>query len=89
MIAASKQVYFVSRAEWRAWLEENHATAREAWLVHYKKYTGKPGLSLEEAVEEALCFGWIDGVLMPIHEEKKEIRNHDHWPIRRQRISAD
>src|SRR5512136_2082325 len=65
---------FISRDEWRAWLEENHATATEAWLVHNKKHTGKPGLALEEAVEEALCFGWIDGVLKPIDEEKYALR---------------
>ncbi len=74
MITTSKQVHFVNRAEWRAWLEENSATAKEAWLVHYKKHTGKPGLSLKEAVEEALCFGWIDGVLKPIDAEKYALR---------------
>ncbi len=65
---------FANRDDWRAWLEENHATAKEVWLVHDKKHTGKLGLSLEEAVEEALCFGWIDGVLMPINEEKYALR---------------
>jgi len=67
-------LYFTNRDAWRAWLEEHHATAKEAWLLHYKKHTGKPGLSLEEAVEEALCFGWIDSVLKPIDEEKYALR---------------
>ncbi len=49
-----------SRAAWRAWLSRNHATAKEVWLVYRKKHTGKPRLSYPEAVEEALCFGWID-----------------------------
>ena len=48
------------RAVWRRWLEENHAGASEVWLVFYKKHTGKPGPSYNDAVEEALCFGWFD-----------------------------
>ncbi len=70
----SKQLYFNNRDDWRAWLEENHATATGIWLVHYKKHTGKVGLAYEDAVEEALCFGWIDGVLKPIDEEKFALR---------------
>lgn len=53
---------FASRAEWRAWLESHHAHAGEAWLVHYKKSALRPGLTYEDAVEEALCFDWIDGL---------------------------
>ncbi|MCU0449258.1 MAG: YdeI/OmpD-associated family protein [Bernardetiaceae bacterium] len=49
-----------NRAEWRAWLAQNHQTANGVWLVFYKKNSGKPHLSYDEAVEEALCFGWID-----------------------------
>lgn len=49
-----------SRAEWRAWLERHHATEREVWLVYAKKHSGKPTVRYAEAVEEALCFGWID-----------------------------
>jgi uncharacterized protein YdeI (YjbR/CyaY-like superfamily) len=49
-----------NRAEWRAWLEKNHALASSVWLVYYKKHTGKASISYNEAVEEALCFGWID-----------------------------
>jgi len=74
MIIIGQQLRFTNRDEWRAWLEANHATVGEAWLVHYKKHTGQPGLSLEEAVEEALCFGWIDGVLRPIDDEKYALR---------------
>ena len=74
MIIIGQQLRFANRDKWRAWLEENHTTAGEAWLVHYKKHTGQPGLSLEEAVEEALCFGWIDGVLRPIDDEKYALR---------------
>ncbi len=50
----------LSRAEWRAWLEQNHTNDKGVWLITYKKATGKPRVDYEEAVEEALCFGWID-----------------------------
>ncbi len=63
-----------SRHQWRAWLTKNHATAQEMWLVFYKKHTGKPGLSYIEALEEALCFGWIDGILKRIDDEKHTVR---------------
>jgi uncharacterized protein YdeI (YjbR/CyaY-like superfamily) len=63
-----------SRDHWRAWLAENHAAVEEIWLIFYKKHTGKPGLAYVEAVEEALCFGWIDGILKRIDEEKHTVR---------------
>lgn len=63
-----------SRDQWRAWLAENHATATEMCLVFYKKHTGKPGLTYIEALEEALCFGWIDGIVRRIDGEKHTIR---------------
>jgi uncharacterized protein YdeI (YjbR/CyaY-like superfamily) len=53
---------FASAAEFRAWLEENHATERELWVGYYKKGVAKTSMSYAEAVEEALCFGWIDGI---------------------------
>jgi uncharacterized protein YdeI (YjbR/CyaY-like superfamily) len=59
---------FETRAAWRAWLVRNHATEQEIWLVFFKRHTGKPGLAYEEAIEEALCFGWIDGILKRIAE---------------------
>jgi uncharacterized protein YdeI (YjbR/CyaY-like superfamily) len=49
-----------TRDEWRAWLEQNHTRTEGIWLVSYKKATGKPAVDYETAVEEALCFGWID-----------------------------
>lgn len=49
-------------SEWRAWLRAHHGREAEAWLAHVKKGSGKPGLRYEEGVEEALCFGWIDGL---------------------------
>ncbi len=55
-----EQFYAKDRAEWRAWLAENHATAPGVWLIYYKKESGNPRVAYDEAVEEALCFGWID-----------------------------
>ncbi len=53
-------VHADDRATWRAWLEANHATARGAWLVTWRARTGRPTLDYESAVQEALCFGWVD-----------------------------
>jgi uncharacterized protein YdeI (YjbR/CyaY-like superfamily) len=55
-----------SAQEWRAWLAQHHADCKEIWLVYYKKTSGKTGISYEESVEEALCFGWIDGAIKGI-----------------------
>ena len=51
-------------------MQEHHATEDELWLIFYKKHTGKAGLVYEDAVREALCFGWIDGILKRIDDEK-------------------
>jgi uncharacterized protein YdeI (YjbR/CyaY-like superfamily) len=53
-------IYAKNRIEWREWLEENHQTSQGTWLVYYKVKTGKPSVKYAEAVQEALCFGWID-----------------------------
>ena len=52
-----------NRTEWRAWLRKNHRSAKEIWLVYYTKASGKPFIAYSDAVEEALCFGWIDSIL--------------------------
>lgn len=57
------------RSEWRKWLEE-HATSSGVWLVYYKKASGKPSVSYDEAVEEALCFGWIDSRVNALDEQR-------------------
>jgi len=56
-----ERYYARDRAEWREWLAQNHATAAGIWLIYYKKDSGKPRVDHADAVEEALCFGWIDG----------------------------
>jgi uncharacterized protein YdeI (YjbR/CyaY-like superfamily) len=63
------ELYLTSRKEWRMWLEENHDTAEEVWLRYYKKPSGKPRIPYDAAVEEALCFGWIDGKIKRIDED--------------------
>jgi uncharacterized protein YdeI (YjbR/CyaY-like superfamily) len=65
---------FKNRDEWRKWLEKNYRKEKEVWLVHYKKHVGKIGIQLEEAVEEALCFGWIDGKLRKVDKERFILR---------------
>jgi uncharacterized protein YdeI (YjbR/CyaY-like superfamily) len=61
-----------SRAEWRAWLEANHATAPGAWLVALRKAAGRP-VTYEDQIEEALCFGWVDGRAAPIDAERSKL----------------
>lgn len=58
--APPDSVHPLSRAEWRAWLEQNHTRTSGVWLITYKKATGQPRVEYDDAVEEALCFGWID-----------------------------
>jgi len=52
-----------TREEWREWLAANHASEKAVWLVFHKKHTGLPSPTYDESVEEALCFGWIDGII--------------------------
>lgn len=59
-----------SRQDWRQWLEENHHSKTSIWLIYYKKQAKMPTISWSEAVDEALCFGWIDSVQKPIDGEK-------------------
>src|ERR1039458_4820933 len=57
-----KIVFFQSASDLREWLASNHGKVRELWVGFYKKKSGKIGISYPEAVDEALCFGWIDGI---------------------------
>ena len=63
-------IHPLTRAEWRAWLDANHTRPNGVWLVSYKKATGKPIIPYDEAVEEALCFGWIDSTPNKLDEER-------------------
>jgi uncharacterized protein YdeI (YjbR/CyaY-like superfamily) len=62
--------FFASGAEWRAWLERHHAMSTEVSVGFYKKATGRPSMTWQEAVDQALCFGWIDGVRHRIDDER-------------------
>ena len=66
--------FFRSPAAFRRWLEKHHATARELWVGLVKKDTGKPGIVYAEALDQALCFGWIDGVRQRIDDQRWTIR---------------
>ena len=57
-----KPTFFKTPAEFRAWLKKNHKTAAELFVGYYRKSSGKPSITWQESVDEALCFGWIDGV---------------------------
>jgi uncharacterized protein YdeI (YjbR/CyaY-like superfamily) len=71
MIAAPEpSTHPLSRAEWREWLISNHLRTTGVWLVSYKKATGKPRFEYDDAVEEALCFGWIDSKPNKLDEER-------------------
>ena len=63
-----------TRQQFRAWLRKNHATSKEIWLIQYKKSSGKPSLGYVQAVEEAICFGWIDGFERSMDAERYATR---------------
>ena len=62
-MVAERPRFFASRAKFRAWLAANHAKSRALWVGFWKAHTGKQGLTYDEAVEESLCYGWIDGLV--------------------------
>ncbi len=62
-----------SRSEWRAWLGEHHRQPSGIWLVTYKKASGKPRVTYDEIVEEALCFGWIDSRSGTVDDERSKL----------------
>ena len=63
-------IHPLSRAEWRAWLQAHHGQTTGVWLISYKKATGKPRFDYDEAVEEALCFGWVDSKPNKLDDER-------------------
>jgi len=66
----AKLLYVTDRTEWHDWLKKHYKSEKEVWLVYYKKHTGKPRISYNDAVEEALCFGWIDSNAKRIDEDR-------------------
>jgi uncharacterized protein YdeI (YjbR/CyaY-like superfamily) len=69
-----KPRFFSSPPDWRAWLEQHHDKHQELWVGLYKRGSGKPSISWPEAVDGALCFGWIDGVRKSLDESSYVIR---------------
>lgn len=67
--SASNPHFFATAADLRAWLEANHARADELWIGLYRKHTGRPSVTWPEAVDQLLCFGWIDGIRKSLDEE--------------------
>jgi uncharacterized protein YdeI (YjbR/CyaY-like superfamily) len=74
MPETKEPIFFSSPAEWRRWLQRNHSKAGEVWVGFHKRATGKPSLTWPESVDEALCFGWIDGVRKSIDASAYKIR---------------
>ncbi len=67
-------IYVTTADEFRKWLIKNHKDKKEIWLIQYKKATKKPSLNYVEAVEEAICFGWIDGLEKGMDAERYALR---------------
>src|SRR4026208_307458 len=65
-----KTLYVTSREEWRTWLRKHYQSESEVWLIYFKKHTGRPRISYDHAVEEALCFGWIDSIGKRIDDDR-------------------
>ena len=64
------RLYVKTRQQWRKWLQKNYSSEKEVWLIYYKKQSGKPGILYDDAVEEAICFGWIDSTVRKIDDER-------------------
>lgn len=74
MNAPENATFFATPAKFRAWFEKHHSSASELWVGFYKKGSGRPSITWPEAVDEALCVGWIDGVRKSIDDESYRIR---------------
>ena len=83
-INITETFYPKTRVQWRKWLASNHSKKSEIWLVYFKKNTGKPTISYVDAVEEALCFGWIESRERSLDSERyaqrfTPRRPKSHW----------
>ena len=58
-----KKLYVTNRNDWRSWLAKNYDKEKEIWLIYYRKSSGKPRIPYNDAVEEAICYGWIDSII--------------------------
>jgi uncharacterized protein YdeI (YjbR/CyaY-like superfamily) len=86
------EIFFSLREEWRNWLSENQSRQEGIWLVFYNKESGRPTIKYDDAVEEALCFGWIDGIIKNLDQERYARKfmprtNFYNWsPTNRKRV---
>ena len=69
MLSGVKPTFFATAAAFRAWLKKHHKTADELWVGYYRRDCGKPSISWQQSVDEALCFGWIDGIRKKVSDE--------------------
>jgi uncharacterized protein YdeI (YjbR/CyaY-like superfamily) len=69
-VEITQTLYVTDSQKWREWLEKHYKTESEIWLVYYKKDSGKPRIEYNDAVEQALCFGWIDSIVKKLDEER-------------------
>ena len=69
MLSGVKPTFFATAAAFRAWLKKHHKTADELWVGYYRRECGKPSISWQQSVDEALCFGWIDGIRKKVSDE--------------------
>lgn len=67
----AERLHFESAEEWRAWLRANHRQTDGVWFVSWRRHTGKPAVSYEDAVCEALCWGWIDSVVRTLDDDRR------------------
>jgi uncharacterized protein YdeI (YjbR/CyaY-like superfamily) len=67
-------IYITTREEFRKWLQKNHSSKKEIWLIRYKKATKKTSIDYVDAVEEGICFGWIDGLEKGMDAERHALR---------------
>jgi len=66
----TETLYVTNREQWRSWLVQNHISAKEIWLIYYRKNTGKPRISYNDAVEIAICYGWIDSTIKLLDNDR-------------------
>jgi uncharacterized protein YdeI (YjbR/CyaY-like superfamily) len=69
-MADKKTLYVTTRTEWRDWLKKHGTSEKEIWLIYYKKESGKPRIPYDDAVEEAICYGWIDSLVKRLDDER-------------------
>lgn len=66
----TRTLYVTNRKQWRAWLAKHHRSAPEIWLIYYRQASGQPRIPYNDAVEEALCYGWIDSQYQAIDQDR-------------------